>query len=308
VPIGAALALVAAAVVGLVAAGAWWGGSAVAEQVDELWTQLQYAWGSVQAHLHGSAWGRRILEDLSNERIAGRIDSLVGQFAGAALTTFGAIGSMLIVVVTAIYLAAQPELYRRGFLALLPTGCRPRGAEVLAEIGETLRWWLLGRAIDMSVVMAVTFAGLMLLGIPLALVLAIIAGLLNFIPYIGAFAGAVPALLVAFGQGPTQALWVALLFLGIQMIEGYLLAPQIQQRTASLPPALTILSQTMFGTLFGLLGLLLAPALAVTALVAVRALYVRDVLGEADPEAIRMPGCAASGPARSDRGGGGFGA
>ena len=86
---------------------------------------------------------------------------------------------------------------------------------------------------------------------PLTFLLALIAGLLNFIPYIGAVLGAVPAVIVAFGQGPMQALWVVLLFLVIQTVEGYLLVPFIQQRTVQLPPALLIFSQTVFGTLFG---------------------------------------------------------
>jgi predicted PurR-regulated permease PerM len=118
----------------------------------------------------------------------------------------------------------------------------------------------------------------MLLGVPLALMLALVAGLLNFVPYIGAILGAVPALMVAFGQSPMQVVWVALLFAAIQSVEGYLLVPYIQQRTVRLPPALTIFSQTVFGTLFGLLGLLLAPALAAAVLVAVRSLYIHDVL------------------------------
>lgn len=130
----------------------------------------------------------------------------------------------------------------------------------------------------MLVVTALTFIGLMLLNLPLALVLAIIAGVLNFVPYIGAFAGAVPAVAVALGESPTLALWVALLLFAIQMVEGYILAPFIQRRTARLPPVITIMSQALFGALFGVLGFLLAPALAATILVAVRSLYVEDVL------------------------------
>ena len=153
---------------------------------------------------------------------------------------------------------------------------------MLGEIGKALRRWLLGRAIDMVAVIILTFAGLLLLDVPLAFLLALIAGLLNFIPYIGAVVGAVPAVIVAFGQGPMQALWVVLLFLAIQTVEGYLLVPFIQQRTVQLPPALLIFSQTVFGTLFGILGLLLAPALMVVILIVVQAVYLHDVLGDRD--------------------------
>ena len=204
------------------------------------------------------------------------------QFAGAALTMLGVLGAVIIIVFTAVYLANNPTLYFRGLIRLLAPDYRDRGSEVLSEIGVALRLWLLGRAIDMIVVVILTFAGLMLLNVPLAFLLALIAGLLNFIPYIGAVLGAVPAIIVAFGQGPVQALWIVLLFLAIQTVEGYLIVPFIQQRTVQLPPALLIFSQTVFGALFGILGLLLAPALMLVILILVQGVYLHDVLGDRD--------------------------
>ena len=108
-------------------------------------------------------------------------------------------------------------------------------------------------------------------------------------PYIGAIAGAVPALLIAFGQSPIDALWVALLYMAVQTAEGYFIMPQIQKRTAHLPPALAILSQTVLGSLFGVFGLILATPAAVAAIVAVRMIYVEDILGDraADPVPAR---------------------
>lgn len=278
-----AMTLVALGAVAVPAAVLWWGGSSLADEAGQLGTQLQQQLAALSREVQATAWGKQLLHGFSGEKTRTGLDALAGKFAGAALGTFGVLGSILIVTVTAIYFAAQPDLYHRGFLRLVPIPYRERAEEVLAEIDETLRSWLVGRAIDMGVVIVLTFAGLAALGMPLTLVLALVAGLLNFVPYIGAFAGAVPAILVAFGQGPLQALWVGLLFFAIQMIEGYLLAPFIQQRTARLPPAITILSQTVFGTLFGLLGLLFAPALAAVILVAVRSLYVEDVLGDRAP-------------------------
>ena len=116
------------------------------------------------------------------------------------------------------------------------------------------------------------------LGVPLAPTLALIAGLLNFVPYIGALAGAVPAVLVALAQSPTLALWVVLLFTAVQTLEGNLIAPLIQERTVSLPPALTILSQAILGTMFGLLGLILATPVMAASLTAVRMIYVESFL------------------------------
>jgi predicted PurR-regulated permease PerM len=281
-PIGAALAIVGFGFVAAVVLAAWWGGSGLAEQGGQLWTQLEAEARSVRRYLENTVWGNRILQDLGDERFLGGLDTLAGRFAGAALTTFGIVGSIFIVLITAIYFAVQPETYKRGFLMLVPVERRQRGAEVLDAIGETLRYWLIGRAIEMVAVGLMAYLGLMMLGVPLALMLAIIAGVLNFIPYIGAIAGALPAILVALGQGPMMALWVGLLFVVIQSIESYLLYPYIQQRTVHLPAALTILSQTVFGTLFGVLGLLLASALAAVLLALIKMIYVHDFLGDRD--------------------------
>jgi predicted PurR-regulated permease PerM len=120
--------------------------------------------------------------------------------------------------------------------------------------------------------------GLFLIGSPLALTLALLAGLLNFVPYIGALAGAIPAILVALANSPSLAMWVAVLFISVQLLEGNVIAPWIQKRTISLPPALTILSQTVLGTLFGLIGLIVATPLIAVLLVATRMVYVEGFL------------------------------
>ncbi|HEX5454586.1 MAG TPA: AI-2E family transporter [Stellaceae bacterium] len=279
-PVGWSLTLVIIGAFVVAAASGWWGGTSFAEQAGQLREQLTAQATAIGRELERSGWTGWLLSGLNQNELMSGVRTLARGFAGIALTTLTVIGSIVLVLATGIYLAIQPELYRHGFLALLPIPYRRRGGEVLNALEYTLRWWLIGRIVDMVAVVVLTLLGLYLLGMPLAFVLAVIAGLLNYVPYIGAIAGAVPAVLVAFGQGPTQALWVALLFVAIQTVEGYLLAPQIQQQTVSLPPAVTIVSLTVFGALFGLLGLLLAPALAAVLIVVVRMVYVEDVLGD----------------------------
>ena len=169
-------------------------------------------------------------------------------------------------------------MYVTGGLRLLPRDWRRRGRDVAEQIGKTLQLWFLGQLVDMIIVATLVGAGLFVLDVPLAVTLALFAGFLNFIPYIGALAGAIPAILVAFSQSPMLALWVTLLFVVVQLIEGNLIAPMIQKRTISLPPALTILSQTILGTLFGAFGLVLATPLVAMLLTAVRMIYVEGVL------------------------------
>ena len=126
----------------------------------------------------------------------------------------------------------------------------------------------------------VTAVGLWLLGVPLALTLGLLSGLLNFIPNVGPLLAAAPALLIALTQGPTQALYVALLYLAYQSVDGYLLTPIVTQRTVAVPPAVTLLAQVLLGASAGLYGLLLASPLVAAGLVIVRLLYVEDILGD----------------------------
>jgi len=135
----------------------------------------------------------------------------------------------------------------------------------------------------MTAVGLLSYVGLRLLGVPLALILAVVAFLLTFIPFIGPLLSAIPVVLVAFSVGPTTALYALLLSSAIQMLEGHVLTPNVQRRSVALPPALTIAAQVLFGVLVGALGVMLATPLAATALVMVKELYVREVLGDDQP-------------------------
>jgi predicted PurR-regulated permease PerM len=138
--------------------------------------------------------------------------------------------------------------------------------------------WLLGKLCLMCFVGLFTAVGLWLLGIPLVLSLALLAAALDFIPNIGPIVSAIPALLLALLSGPASALWVALLYLSVQFIESYILAPLVQHRAVSLPPALLISAQVILPMLFGFPGLLLATPITVLLLVVVRKLYIESVL------------------------------
>ena len=284
----------------LLALGAlvWWRGPAMAGQagqmIDQLAGQLRRVW-SVMDDL---GWAGSIADNLreASQKIGAGV---TGYVTGFVSSTLGITGTLVVVIATALFLAASPRLYIGGALRLIPVAWRPRGREVMTGIGHDLQLWFVGQLADMAVVTLLAGAGLFALGVPLAPTLALFAGLLNFVPYVGALAGAVPAVLVGLSQSPNQALWVALLFLAVQMLEGNVIAPLIQRRTISLPPALTILSQTLLGTLFGALGLILATPLMAASLVAVRMIYVETVLEgrRADPASghpAAGPTCPAS--------------
>jgi len=209
------------------------------------------------------------------------------QLFGHAQSTFSAATGVLmntvIILFLAIFFAANPAGYRDGFLKLLPVDKRPRVGRVLEETGHTLRWWLVGQLATMAIVAVSISLMLFLAGIPNAILLGLLAGALNFIPFLGPILAAIPVLLAATPEGPGMLALVMTLFVIIESIEGYLINPLIQKRAVYLPPAWSLAALVAFGALFGGMGVALAtPILAVTRILVLR-LYVEDVLEQTQP-------------------------
>jgi predicted PurR-regulated permease PerM len=150
----------------------------------------------------------------------------------------------------------------------------------------SLRRWLATQLIAMVAIGVVTTGVLLLLGVQGAVALGIIAGLLEFVPFVGPIAAALPAIAMALLDRPTKALYVAAAFTVIQQTEGHLLIPLLMKDSLSLPPVLTILTQALMATVFGLLGLLIAVPLLGAIMVAIKMLYVVDVVGDK----VEVPG------------------
>lgn len=208
-------------------------------------------------------------------------DALFGHAQTAFGLTTGILANIVIILFLGLFFAANPIGYRDGFLILLPVARRERVGEVLTEAGHTLRWWLLGQLAMMALVAVSISIMLLIVGVPNAILLGVIAGLLNFIPYLGPILAFVPVFLVTMPEGMTMLVLVMGLFTVIQSIEGYLLAPIVQERAVHLPPAWTLAALIVFGALFGGFGVALAtPIMAVTRVLILR-LYVEDALEKA---------------------------
>lgn len=260
----------------------------IADQADQLSTQLPQATQSLLNRLEQHKWSRQLLSqapDLSS--VLSRYGGIFARITKALSASLGVLANLFVIAVIGIFVAAQPRLYRTGLLRLMPFAWRPRAEQVLHNIGETLRHWLLGQLFCMSMVALLTGIGLWILGIPLGLVLALIAGLLDFIPTVGPFIAAIPGVLLAFLQTPEKALLVAATYTAVQMIENYLLQPFAQRRAVNLPPALMLFAQLLLGVSLGLFGLVLATPLTVTAIVVIKMLYVEDVLGDKDHRSVQ---------------------
>lgn len=184
----------------------------------------------------------------------GRVTSFIG---GA----IGAIGSFFLVMVIGLFVAMEPRIYERGLQWMVPMQSRDQFAITLARMARTMRILLAGRLAGMVFEGALTWMLLSIAGVPMALLLGILTGILAFIPNIGAFVSGVLMVAVGFSAGPTEGLWAIAIYFGVQTFDGYVLLPLVAKHTVDMPPALTVSSQILMSTLFGFLGLALADPL-----------------------------------------------
>jgi predicted PurR-regulated permease PerM len=212
-------------------------------------------------------------------RITGRLTSLFSDVTGTVIR-------VLIMLFVGIYLALQPQLYARGVVTLVPSDYRDRAHEILCAIYRSLKWWLIGRLFAMVALGILVGIGLAILGIPLTLTLAVLAGVFSFVPTIGAILAVVPAALVALTQSPSSVLWVLIIYQAAQLIETYFLTPMVQQYAVMLPAALALMLQLLLLAIAGPLGVALAFPLALVGMILIQTIYVEDMLGDD----VRVPG------------------
>ena len=180
---------------------------------------------------------------------------------------------LFVVVAAGLFLAVDPDLYRRGFVRLLPRPHRERVNGALGEMAHTLRWWMVGTGISMSIIAVATTLALWAIGLPGFVALGVIAGLLQFIPNVGPLLSAVPAVGLALVVEPSKVVWVIVLYAAIQAIETNAITPLVMKRVIEVPPALALLFQSLMAIVFGFLGLLLAVPILAAVIVLVDRLY-----------------------------------
>jgi predicted PurR-regulated permease PerM len=209
--------------------------------------------------------------------IASGTSAVLGQTFKVLSGVFETLGNIFVVVFLGLLFAAQPTLYRNGLLSFVPAKHGAQAERLVDDLGETLQRWLLGQLLTMASLFAVTAIGLTVIGIPGALVLGFVTGLLSFIPTVGAVVAGALILLASLGSGTTALLSAFGLYLFIQFLEGNVLTPLIQRHAIEIPPATLFAAQIFLGVLFGLWGLALAlPVIAIIKVV------LRHVYREAD--------------------------
>jgi predicted PurR-regulated permease PerM len=267
--------------IALVGGAIWLVSPSIIEQYQEFTEVAPEAWARIETQVRASPIGSQLLAQGGQiGQITSNAGSILTRVTGVFSTAVSGLTNVLILVFVAFYFAYQPEIYVRGLIRLMPPKSRERAQEVLGSIAIVLRWWLLGRIFAMFIVGLIVGIGLWLIGVPLALILGVLAGLLSFVPIIGAVLAVIPALLVASMQGLLSALYVLLLYAAAQFLESNILTPLVQQRTVDLPPAVALMFQLLLGIFTGPLGVAVAFPLAVAGSVLIKMLYIEDMLGD----------------------------
>ena len=253
----------------------WWVGDTVAAQFSDLREKMPSAIKAFREWLAQVPGGETIsaeLEEMSDSKVPW---ADVASYTGTAV---GGLANFVLILALGLYFAVSPQLYWRGFIRLIPPAYRKNAEAGLSSAANGLKSWLLGQLFTMVAIGVLTTIGLFLLGIPLAIPLGILAGLLEFVPFIGPVLFSVLATLLAFSEGPTAALHVAILTIALQQLEGDVLTPLIQKRVVSLPPVLSLVAVLIFAAVFGIPGILFATPLMVVVMILVQQLYIEHAL------------------------------
>lgn len=279
-PERAALGVAIASVLGVFGFLVWLFGVAFREQVNALVTALPALLDQLAAWASRSAVGAKIVDAVqaafAGSRVAQDIGGLVRGTGEAAL-------NFLLLLVGAIFFAIDPKVYERGVLFLVPPSKRAAIEDALSDVGSTLRLWLRAQLIQMTTMGVLIGFGLWLSDVPSAAALGLLAGLSEFIPYVGPTAAMLPALGLAASHGTTPVIGTLVTYAVVRLIQTNLITPFVTNRVIAIPPAVTLFAIIAIGIVFGLFGLFFSAALLVVIFTLVRSLYLREVLGEDIP-------------------------
>jgi predicted PurR-regulated permease PerM len=255
IPRGLRILIVVLCALGFIGGVFYLTGVQIAQQAEQLRTTLEVQGNRVVEWISGLGLmpGRADLSGMAQQALGsiGRLTSAVG-------TVLGAGASLLMVMSIGLFVALEPRIYERGLQWMVPVGARDDFSVTIARMARMLRVLLAGRLIGMLFEGVLTWILLSIAGVPMALLLGIITGILAFIPNIGAFVSGVLMVSVGFSAGVDQGLSAIAIYFGVQTFDGYVLIPLVAKRTVDLPPALTLSAQILASTLFGVMGLALA--------------------------------------------------
>lgn len=259
------LTIVTLGVVAFLIATFYLTGVEIADQARQLGATLQVQGERLAewAERMGILPGRENLMSIAQQALGS-----VGRITGYAMGVVGGLTSLAMVMIIGLFIAIEPQLYARGMEWMIPRRSRAEFGLVLERMGQTMRMLMFGRLIGMAVEGVATAILLWICGVPMALLLGILTGVLAFLPNIGAFISGVLMVAVGFSAGFNTGIAAIIIYAVVQVVDGYVIVPMVARRTVNMPPALTLSTQILAGTLFGLLGLALADPMTAMAKVA----------------------------------------
>jgi predicted PurR-regulated permease PerM len=267
---------VAIAIIGplLIIMGLFWLiGAKVETQITDLMETLPKTIENVKVTMNDNVIGQKIITELSSKSSASKLQEFAGLFFQS---TFGGFADVYVILFIGIFFTISPKTYTNGLVQLIPLKGQDKAEQVVEKLSKQLSNWLKGKLFSMFVVFVLTAIGLAIIGMPLWLVLALLAGLISFIPNFGPLLALIPAVLVALLQSQETALLVVGLYVFIQFIESNFITTLVQQKLLDLPPALIIIAQLLMGALSGGWGLILATPIIVIVIVLVQELYIKE--------------------------------
>lgn len=254
----------------------WFMGTKMQDQISILSDSLPNTITAAKVKMDETHTGRKILTYLSGDN-SEKLFSTAQQFFS---TSFGVMGNLYVVILLAVFFTANPSIYKNGIIMLVPPKNKSLARATIDRISTALKGWLKGTMLSMVLITLLIATGLTVMRIPGTMVLAMFTGMLKLIPNFGSMAAMIPGVLLALTVSTNTAIIVALIYLISQTIVSNIVTPLIQKRMINLPPALTIISQVIMGTLSGALGIILAVPLLAIIIILVDELYVKKMKTE----------------------------
>ena len=256
----------------LIVAFFWFVGARLEQQVAQLSDTLPKTIQTAQQKLTESPVGSKVVSYLQSSGNNKKTMAAVKQFFSSS---FGILSDLYIILLMGLFFTASPSIYTNGIVSLMPTAnAKDKTKQLFGEWYTILKKWLVSQIIGIVFIGVLTGVGLLIVGVPLVFTLALIAGLLNFVPNFGPIIAFIPAGLIGLLQGTDTVLWIAGIYVFVQIVQSAVQQPLVQKKLVNLPPALTIIAQVAFGALGGFWGVLLASPIVAIITVVVNRLYL----------------------------------
>lgn len=228
---------------------------------DDLYNRYYYTLGDLPPLLHG-------VQQVVMENIVGienMIMNGVKTFFGGVIKTFSKLVSLILTPILTFYFLVDKKYFKGKIMGYIPSKYREESIVIFREIDDSLSKFVRGKIIMATYVGVATSILLLILGVDFALVIGLLTGIADIIPYIGPFLGFVPAVFIAYFMDPIKALWVTIFFVLIQWVENNIIAPKVIGDTTGMHPLVVLISIIIGGGIFGVLGMVLAvPVVAIS--------------------------------------------